>query len=357
MSQYSNTQLPFQVVQEEKNVSSTTLDIFNKEDQKFLLEAGKPVLLVGPHGVGKTSVLRSLATNFNLNMHELNASTLDAFVHIVGLPVVHEGKVTMTPPDALQAAELLFIDEINRSDRPTRNALFELICDGSVNGQKLPNLKLVVAAMNPADEAYQVDALDEAMDDRFLYRFNVKRDIKYALNLIDDEKKRAAIEKWYGALSEPPSPRRLTWVIETAMKDEVNEAAILNALDDTRYGTKSLLRMLNVKDHGPDVASEDLLLSEDEKVVVSKVINSIFINHPSEIRGSGAHQMALADLQDAEWMPDPATAMSIADIQKVYKSSDYIKDLESKFAFDIRFVVSPPAEGTGWIRRKLTEII
>lgn len=334
------------------NVSS--LDIFNKNDQEFLIKAGHPVLLIGPHGVGKTSVLRSIATNFNLKMHELNASTLDPFVHIVGLPVINDGTVTMDPPNALMEAELLFIDEVNRSDRPTRNALFELICDKSVNGKKLPNLKLIVAAMNPPDEGYQVDALDEAMDDRFLYKFNVKRDISYALNLIDDEKQRAAVEKWYGSLDAPPSPRRLTWVIESAFGETINEAALLNALDDTRYGSKALLRMLSTEDHGPDTESADPLLSEDERIVTSKVIASVFLNHKDELTNDVLDE--LEQFRNSDWMPDPATKMELTDIKKVYEGSDYIKQLEGIFPFNVMFIIDPAPHSDGWIGRWIDQV-
>lgn len=323
------------------------LDIFNKDDQQFLLDAGRPVLLVGPHGVGKTSVLRSLATNFNLKMHELNAATLDPFVHIVGIPVNHEGKVTMTPPEELQDAELLFVDEINRADRPTRNALFELICDHSVNGKKLEKLKLVVAAMNPPEEGYQVDALDEAMDDRFLYRFSVKRNIDFALNLITDEHRKQAVSKWYSALDSPPSPRRLTWVVETAMGETINEAALLNALDDTRYGSKALLRMLSVTDHGPDAVEEDPLISDDEKLLTAKILASTFINHSPELSTTILDR--LEKYRACEWMPDPSDAMEMTTIKEVYASSEYIKDLESLLEVNVKFVLSIPSHNQGWV--------
>jgi len=326
------------------NVSD--LDIFNKDDQQFLLGAGKPVLLVGPHGVGKTSVLRSLATNFNLNMHELNASTLDPFVHIVGIPVTHEGKVTMTPPDALQAAEILFIDEINRADRPTRNALFELVCDHSVNGKKLKNLKLVVAAMNPPDGNYQVDALDEAMDDRFLFRFHINRDISYALSLITDENRRNAVERWYKALDDPPSPRRLTWVVETAMGEDINEAALLNALDDTLYGSKALLRMMTAE-HGHETMEPDLLLGENEKVLIAKVLASAFINHEEQITEQMLVQ--LEKYADAEWMPDPGTQLGLPELKDAYGKSEVVKDVEQIFPFNIILGTSITPHEEGWL--------
>lgn len=335
----------------------TTLNIFEKDDQEFLLKAEKPVLLIGEHGVGKTSVLRSISTNFNLKMHELNAATMDPFVHIVGLPVTHEGKVTMTPPDALMSAEMLFIDEINRADRPSRNALMEIICDKSVNGVALPNLKLIVAAMNPPDGEYQVDALDTALDDRFLYRFNVKRDISYALNLLTDEKQKAAVRKWYSNLDAPPSPRRLTWVVETAFDGEkVNEAAVLNALDDTLYSSQSLLRMLKVEDHGPGTFTEDLLLDEQERMLTAKIVASAFANHAGEFN-AGLIDKIEERFANAAWMPTPDGEMSPADAKAVYEKSTSIKEIESYFPFDIRLKL----EHTGswserWVETNIREL-
>jgi hypothetical protein len=251
------------------------MDIFEKDTQEFLVEAGRPVLLIGKHGVGKTTVLRSIADNCGLKMHELNAATLDPFVHIVGIPVTAGERVVLTPPQELMDAQLLFIDEINRSDRQTRNALFEIICDHSINGQKLPNLKLVVAAMNPPDDTYHVDELDPAMDDRFLFKFRIEPDISYALSKVANEEAQAAIKKWYGALEDPPSPRRLTWVLETGIDEHgsPNEQVILNALPDFKYGSKSLIQML-LDPSSIEKMNEDVLLDEAEKTLLSNLIYS-----------------------------------------------------------------------------------
>lgn len=342
------------------------MDIFNKDDQEFMIKSGKPVLLIGPHGVGKTSVLRSISTNFGLKMHELNAATLDPFVHIVGIPVVNEGKVTMNPPDELFNAELLFIDEVNRADRPTRNALFELICDHSVNGKPLPNLKLIVGAMNPPDEQYHVDALDIAMDDRFLYKFNVGRDITWALAKLPKQEHREVVSAWYKALEEPPSPRRLTWVIESAFNADgtINEPALLNALDDTKYGTKSLLSMLSTEHLGSMTPVADTLLTEDEKRIISNVLALAItdsqwngVNGVEKLKARKTIRSSFINGADETYLPIPDGAITKEDAT-TFNNSEEIKKIDALFPYsfsvrnDIDWTLYQQA-GDKWLDRLL----
>ena len=75
----------------------------NKLD--FWLKKNKNVLLIGNHGVGKTSIV--------MDGFERNG---------------------------------IFMDEYNRTNPKVRNALMELIQFKSINGRKFPNLKVVWAA-------------------------------------------------------------------------------------------------------------------------------------------------------------------------------------------------------------------
>lgn len=328
------------------------MDIFDKTTQEKILKSGKPLLLIGKHGVGKTSVLRQMAANLNLKMHELNAATLDPFVHIVGIPVVHDGKVSMNPPKELWEAEMLFLDEINRSDTPTRNALFEIICDKSVNGRKLPNLKLVVAAMNPPEDGYQVDELDDAMDDRFLWRFKLENDITYALSTLEDEKQAQAVSKWYKSLDEPPSPRRLTWTLESCIEEgKLDESALLNALDDTRYGTKALIRML-ANPESLDAPGADMVLTEKERQAVANILASALQCGDPNQRKTGFENVRNMS-QDLSWVPLPSNDMSVQEVMKLHEESQFIRDVVAAFPNDINLLTTYPAFKTGWADKVL----
>lgn len=319
------------------------LDIFKRDTQEFLIKSGRPVLLIGEKGVGKTSVLRSMSTNFNMKMHELNAATLDPFVHIVGIPVTVDNKIQMNPPDELMDAEILFIDEINRADRPTRNSLFEIVCDNSVNGRKLPNLKLVVAAMNPPDSVYQVDELDDAMDDRFLYRFNVQRDISYAKKFVS-ESDAELMQKWYSAIENPPSPRRLTWAIDNCFKDGkiANAAAFMNALPDAKYNTSSLLKMLDTGSAGMtnDFVS-DKLFSKEENTTAAWMMFSAIIHARGAFNAGDQRRDTIKGIaytfmenDGKTWLFNPgATPMASLDMMSTFESSDELKKLDEMIPF------------------------
>ena len=128
------------------------------------------VLAVGPSGLGKTHVLNEAAENLGLRIKYLNAPTIDAYAHLIGIPLPDEEKNSLKffRPESFENADVLFIDEFNRGSDDTVNALYEIIQFRSINGIKLPNLKCVVAAMNPpGDEGYQVEELDIAIIDRF----------------------------------------------------------------------------------------------------------------------------------------------------------------------------------------------
>ena len=324
------------------------LDIFSRETQEFLIKTGKPVLLIGEKGVGKTSVLRSMSANFDMTMHELNAATLDPFVHIVGIPVTNDGKVEMNPPDELFNAQILFIDELNRADRPTRNALFEIICDKSVNGRKLPNLQIVVAAMNPPDSVYQVDELDDAMDDRFLYRFNVERDISFAKKLVsaDDAE---LMQKWYSSIENPPSPRRLTWAVESCFEDGKikHPSALLNALPDAKYNTSSLIKMLETGSAGlTNTFMSDRLLSVEENAVASTMIYSaIKWAQDNEMQGSPARTQILdlakkfIDDNGSTWLMNPSfNARSMESMHSTFNDSKALQDLSEMIPGNIPLI-------------------
>jgi hypothetical protein len=134
------------------------------------------VLLIGKHGVGKTVGFFDAAAKFNLNVKYYSASTLDPFTDLVGVPMPVDnpdgsGRKTlqMVRDNSLDLVDGLFFDELNRADPKTLNAVFEIIQFHTINGEPLPNLRFVWAAVNPPDEdkTYDVEDLDPALVDRF----------------------------------------------------------------------------------------------------------------------------------------------------------------------------------------------
>lgn len=142
------------------------------------LDKGFNLLLEGPHGVGKTHMVRQAVENLGSDCAYFNGATMDPYLDLVGVPktVVREDgtdELVLVRKRIIDTVEYIFIDEINRmSDPRGQDALLELVQSRSINGEKLPKLKAVVACVNPVKDAgtgttYQVGALGPEMVDRF----------------------------------------------------------------------------------------------------------------------------------------------------------------------------------------------
>ena len=127
------------------------------------------VLFIGTHGIGKTERVKSLAKSLDLKFKYYSTSTLDPWADIVGVPVPNHDTKTLDfyRPIELEEAEFVFFDELNRAHPRVLNAVLEIIQFKSINGKKLPNLKMVWAAINPPGGEYQVEDLDPVLVDRF----------------------------------------------------------------------------------------------------------------------------------------------------------------------------------------------
>ncbi len=141
------------------------------------LRAGLNVVLEGRYGSGKSSLALAVTASLNLRLKYFSASTLDPFADLVGIPVpVIEGekrRIVYLRPEPINSAEVLFFDELNRTHPKVLNAVFELVQFRSINGEKLPNLRCVIAAINPPGAGYHVQEMDPALMDRFHVRLRV----------------------------------------------------------------------------------------------------------------------------------------------------------------------------------------
>lgn len=136
------------------------------------MDANLNAMLIGLHGVGKTQVVLDLCEEKGLKLKYYSCSTLDPFTDLVGVPFARTDSsgtehLKMVRPRELDEAEILFFDEFNRADPKVHNALMEIIQFRTLNGEPLPNLRMVWAAMNPPGADYDVEELDPALIDRF----------------------------------------------------------------------------------------------------------------------------------------------------------------------------------------------
>lgn len=140
------------------------------------------VIISGPAGTGKTSIAIQAADKLNMKMKYYSTPTLDPYTDLVGIPVPDKDTKTVEyyRPHEIDEVEGIFFDEINRADDKTLNTIFEIIQFRSINGEKLPKLRWVIAAMNPNDGDYSVNDMDIALLDRFDAYLTAEAEIDHA---------------------------------------------------------------------------------------------------------------------------------------------------------------------------------
>ncbi|WP_432493841.1 AAA family ATPase [Kineococcus gypseus] len=144
------------------------------------LLANVPVVLWGPPGQGKSSVVRELAEGMGAHLETVIASIREPS-DFAGLPVVDtaSGTASLAPPswavrlrDAVERdgrAGVQFYDEVSTAPPATQAALLRPILEGVVGDLRLPEQVRTVAAANPPDVAADGWDLAPPVANRFLH--------------------------------------------------------------------------------------------------------------------------------------------------------------------------------------------
>ncbi len=150
------------------------------------LATESPLLLIGPHGTGKSQLIESVARALGLEFRHYNAALLN-YDDIIGIPMpADDGKDLefIQSPGTIWEAGFVFMDEISRCRADLQNKLFPIIHERRVVGIRLDKLQHRWAAMNPpapeeldSSGHYYIgsEPLDLALTDRFRFVISVPK--------------------------------------------------------------------------------------------------------------------------------------------------------------------------------------
>lgn len=173
-----------------------------------------PILMVGSMGVGKSEIVSQIAKELNIGIVDLRLATQEPG-DLIGLPrtaglagamldfisaiathvqkeaTTHailrllagavlsatKGVATSLRLETVYAVPewfpkpgtkgILFLDELNRAPVDVRQGVFQVLTEGRLHTHVLPEGWFIVSAINPDNQMYQVEALDQAMIRRF----------------------------------------------------------------------------------------------------------------------------------------------------------------------------------------------
>ena len=142
------------------------------------LKAGLVPMVTSSPGIGKSDVIRSIATEYKFKVIDLRVSQCEP-VDMQGFPAVVNDRMTFMVPEyfPLETDELpkgykgwmLFLDEFNAGSKQTESAAYRLILDREVYDKKLNPKCMIVAAGNLSTDRAIVNTQSTATTSRLTH--------------------------------------------------------------------------------------------------------------------------------------------------------------------------------------------
>jgi len=137
-----------------------------------LVEQKVPTFLWGAPGIGKSSVVKEIAKNMNLEFIDLRLALMDP-TDLKGIPFYDKESHTAlwAPPAFLpqRGQGILFLDELNAAPPSVQASAYQLILDRQVGEYRLPDGWAIVAAGNREGDRGVTYRMPSPLANRFVH--------------------------------------------------------------------------------------------------------------------------------------------------------------------------------------------
>jgi MoxR-like ATPase len=162
-------------------IRNRLLNMFTGRENEILaslasLTSGEPLILVGPPGTAKTSLIETLAKMINAKYFYYLLTRFtepDELLGPLDIVALREGRYERITRNRLPEAEIVFLDEIFKASSAIRNILLDIILNKRyLNGTDYKKLSMI--SLFTASNEISTDAEDQAFYDRLTLRVFVK---------------------------------------------------------------------------------------------------------------------------------------------------------------------------------------
>ena len=152
-----------------------------------LIQAGDrtPIMVVGPPGVGKSSMVQQVAAFFEFDVVDLRLGQIPP-ADIRGLPMIVDGRSCYARPEWLpsEGSGILFLDELTNAPPTVQGLAQQLLLDRKVGEHELGEGWFIVAAGNLREHGASTHGMPTPVANR-MYHFSLESDFdswkEYAL--------------------------------------------------------------------------------------------------------------------------------------------------------------------------------
>lgn len=134
------------------------------------LRCATPIMLWGPPGIGKSSLVHQVASDLKIGLIDERATTTEP-VDWRGVPFVKDGITNWAIPEFLpvSGSGILFLDELSAAAPSVQVALYQLLLDRKLGKYRLPDGWHVIGAGNRAEDRAVANRMSSAMANRMIH--------------------------------------------------------------------------------------------------------------------------------------------------------------------------------------------
>lgn len=232
-----------------------------KDPVKSLINLNIPVMLWGPTGLGKSSLIKEIAKDLNRPVIDIRLSQVE-FSDLRGIPYISKDqKVLWSIPSFFPTDpnddSIIFLDEINTAHSSVLSAAYQLILDRQIGEYILPPKVSLVAAGNRTEDNDELTEIPRPLLNRFCH-FEVKYNFdswfehaknnhnKYVLDYLSSNKSELFdLSPNTRAFNTPRSWERVSQIMSSFPSEISSSLTILQPLIESCIGEPAAIKFMS----------------------------------------------------------------------------------------------------------------